>query len=233
VSIMDPAEKGRKAMTGPTLAAASRFKSYSPEHEEKVRQLQVKADPTLEALIRAWGEVITSPVYFGSHLTYHIGKSLKGINYSAEDVGRFSLIMHRFQNQERFVMNFGYDMGFFLSRLVHDCPDKTITIHTGNLEKRLEYLGYDNKKELVVNGDGGDRVGHGMYRGKLVINGDTGFQAGDEMTGGIIIIKGNAGDGVGRCMRGGEIRLEGTYESIGSGIEHGKIYHKEKRIFKK
>jgi len=68
------------------------------------------------------------------------------------------------------------------------------------------------ESKLVIDGPGGDLVGHEMTGGEIEVHGDAGDRAGAGMRGGLLRIEGRAGDelggpapGASRGMNGGEI----------------------------
>jgi len=92
-------------------------------------------------------------------------------------------------------------------------------------------LGYGMKGGSIhLMGDASKHVGGVMVGGRLTVTGNTGDLLGERMKGGIITVGGNTGRDVGKGMEGGEIHINGDFISLGTGIKHGKIYHKEKLI---
>ena len=86
---------------------------------------------------------------------------------------------------------------------------------------------------ITVDGHAGDEVGGGMKGGMIIVEGDSGGRIGWDMKGGMIIAKGAAGDEAGVQMGGGEICIDGDIGSISEDLQHGKIFHKGKRIVDK
>lgn len=240
-------------------AASKRFGRYKTEKEKTVRKADIKKDEVLKKFRAAWGvysreNSITFEGYY--ELAVLVVKELQ---YSSRDVERFSIALTEFQDEERFSER----AGAFLSALINNGKDRDYLIHTGQLDKPVERLGYRNTKNITINGDVGAQLGAHMREGSIIVEGDArnfvGLTmeggsitvdgnaeefVGFEMKGGRIIIEGNAGYGVG-VMRGGEIHLKGDYEDedlskgisdgeySGDGIYGGKIFHKGKLIVDK
>lgn len=199
----------------PVVAFGSRFGRYKPEEEKEVRKVEVKADRVLEQLIAAWKKLGDGRRY-GDALRY-----VADIDYSAKDVENFSITLAEFQDEERFADKAGY----LLSALVNNGKDTEYVIHTHHLSQKIDYLGYANTKNILVDGDAGNFVGQLMKGGKITVNGKAGEGAGMWLAGGAIIVNGNVDCSVGLGMTGGEISINGEIGSIVL-VGQGKIYHK-------
>ena len=228
------------------LALAGRFGKYKPEEEKEVRKIDVKEDKVLKQLKAAWRKFkhIGPPNLRRIEEIYeypyrHALKQVKGIRYSARDVESFTLALIGFQREK----NFSEKAGYFLSALINNCRDTDYVVHTQHLVKEINYLGFKNTKNVVVNGnighsigkcmkrgsitlncDVGERVGWDMKGGTITVNGNADVELGCGMEGGTIIVNGNAGYSLGFAMRGGIIILNGNADSrVGEGMEGGTI----------
>ncbi len=85
------------------------------------------------------------------------------------------------------------------------------TIHTNNPYEPINYVGFRNRGNTIIDGTVGDYAGLAMRSGTLHI-------------------LGNCGKQVGCFMRGGTIILEKKYEKISGSIYCGKIVHKKNTI---
>jgi len=171
---------------------------------------------------------------------YYIAKSSAPSEISSNNITEFSLLLGEHENKTYF-RDF---TGCYLSALINGSDDKDFKIFTNYLSKTIDWIGYENAKNIDVNGNAGDRVGSdmkkgkitvngnagdevgcGMEDGKITINGNAGYWVGDGMVDGKITINGNAGDLVGSDMKKGKITVNGNADGgVGSGMEGGKIY---------
>jgi hypothetical protein len=222
-----------------SLAVSKRFGRYKDEEEKAVRSSKVVEDRVLGQLKEAWMKV-----HLGDELGPACLRAIKGIQYSAKDVEKFSVALVEFQDE----VDFATKAGVFLSALVDSCRESEFIIRTRHLYGKIHFLGLHNTKNITIDGDAGHNLGlcmnggritvegtggwagRSMENGEIVINGGTGTEIGYSMTGGKITVKGNADARVGQGMCGGEIRLEGGYESLGWDQKGGKVYHKGKII---
>jgi len=225
---MEAVATQRKIRVPPAVAFGSRFGKYKPEEEKEVRKTEVKEDKALEQLKAAWKRFRYDPEdYEESWNCWNASKKVRGINYSARDVEKFSFALFEFQDEKYFSLK----AGTFLSVLINKGKDTDYVIHTRHLNKEIDGLGLFNTKNLVVDGNAGMDVGNGMKKGSITVNGNAGAYVGAGMEGGKITLNGNASHDVGQGMEGGEIHLEGNYGNLGYGMEGGKIYHEGKLIF--
>jgi len=226
---MNLATEPRKLSIPTITAASSRFGRFSRETGQDVRQIDVKRDPKLEAIIQVWKACnfdLNSPTTIDEHYEIWAGL-IKRINPSSCDIEKFCIALAQFQEEK----DFRNKAGFFLSALANHCQDHDVIIRTDHLLKRVNFLGYKNSRNIIVEGGVGEAIGILMLDGRLVINGDTLQAAGDGMMGGKLVINGFAGHGVGIRMRNGEIYLESDYENLQFFPEGGKIFHKGQLIW--
>jgi len=195
------------------LALAGRFGKYKPEEEKEVRKIDVKEDKVLKQLKAAWRKFkhIGPPNLRRIEEIYeypyrHALKQVKGIRYSAKDVESFTLALIGFQREK----NFSERAGYFLSALINNCRDTEYVVHTQHLVKKINYLGFKNTKNIVVNGNMGHSIGKCMKRGSITLNGDVGERVGWDMKDGTIIVNGNADVELGCGMEGGSISVNGN-----------------------
>jgi len=230
---------GRVVSVPLVVAIGSKFGKYRPEEEKEVRKVDVKKDEVLRQLKDAWRRY--GPRSWGVYIHEDALEAVRKISYTAADVEKFTIALAEFQNER----DLSVKAGVFLSALINNGKEIDFVIHTGHLTEGINYLGYENTKNILVNGNIGDYVGEQMKGGTIVVNGTAGKYVGDGMKGGAILVNGNtdtavgcvirggtitvngnASDFVGDCMKGGEIHLNGGYGSIAETIKKGKIYHK-------
>ncbi len=250
---MNLATEQRKQIIIPITAASSRFGKFAKESGQGVRQADVKKDEKLEAMIQAWKGFGSDWQGMGSdEFNYRNAAAfVKELNVSSEDIMRFCVALARYQETRRFPGK----AGIFLSALANSCQDAGVTLLTGNFQNRINHLGFKNTRDIIIEGDAGDHLGHfmktgsitlngnaardvgnEMESGSIIINGDAGNDPGWIMKGGTMIINGNAGAEVGALMSGGEIHLNGGFESIAGKICRiygGQIFHKGQLIWPK
>jgi len=223
----------------PVLAVGSRFGKYKPEEEKEVRKVQVKEDKVLKKLKTAWKKVKADAHRFCDDFHRDALKQVKGLDYSAKDVENFSIVLVEFQGEKYF----SDKAGAFLSALINNGKDSNYVIHTGHLARAIDFLGYKNTKNMIVNGNAGHNVGHGMQdgtinvngnaghfvgrameAGSIIVNGSAGWDIGYQMINGTIIVRGNAEFSVGAKMKGGSITMSGNAgENVGDEMEGGEI----------
>ncbi|MDD5171991.1 MAG: hypothetical protein PHF60_03055 [Candidatus ainarchaeum sp.] len=198
------------------LAIAKGFRGYGPEKESGLRETVVKEDEMLRQLKTVWetcnykGEV---------HTDYAaMCEAVKELGYSAKDVERFSIVLVEFQDEH----NFYYKAGVFLSALVNSCREDDLIIHTSHLTRHIDHLGYQNMKNITIEGDAGNIMG-GLGRGSIILNGNAGNYAGLNLLGGSIIVKGNVGEHVGNDMKSGSITVKGNAGDSMAGNMRGGI----------
>jgi hypothetical protein len=214
-------KKDRKTSDASVLEIGGRFSRYGKEKEVTVRETEIKEDKVIEQLkvvFRRLDEaVVPTPEKF-----YSIAlELLEGLTYSSDDVERFSLTLLEFKDEEYFREK----AGIFLSALINNGRDNDYTVHTNHLGISLSYLGYKNRKNILIKGDGGYGLGLWMESGSISVEGDVKIHVGWNMKGGTITVKGCARDEVGRGMNDGIIRIEGDAgSSVGNFMDGGEIH---------
>ena len=218
-----------------SLAASRVFRGLRPEVERAVRKFDAAQNEKLEAIIDAWGRFECK---IKLDEDYSAACSIaRGLAYSAAEVEAFSVALSASINGNAF------KAGVFMSALINTCADNDFIIHTRHHEEPIIVFGYQNIKNIIVEGDLGLAAAFLMEGGSITVEGDAGAQAGEMMTGGCLLIRGDCGDSLGRVMRGGriiiwgnpnydigdsmwdgEIRLEGDAGKLGE-IYGGRIFH--------
>lgn len=218
--------RARRARTVRT-AINRRFRGYKPEKERAVRTPKVKEDTTLRTLKDAWRNF---EWYKGTRydtLYKFACDAIEGIGYSAKDVEKFSLALAEFQDETWF----GTRAGMLLSALVNKGKGDGYTIHTNHLAVEIWWLGYENTRNITVEGRLGRFIGLSMDGGSITINGNVEAYIGISMKKGTMIVNGHAGNNIGYEMKGGEIHLNGTYQKLANNIRGGKVFHKGVQIY--
>ncbi len=149
------------------------------------------------------------------------------IKHSSVDVREFSIELKRY---EKLIDRSPGILGIFISALVNSCEEESLEVVTEHLNKKLNFLGFKNKKNLTIKGSTGYYAGKDMESGVLTIKGDTGNVCGEMILSGEIHVEGSAGNYVGRWSEGGEIHVKGKLGSIGDDCK-SKIYHKGVQIW--
>lgn len=218
--VVSPVEKSK---LNTSLSARRGFKRYGVNVDRaRVGKPIVKKDKVLEQLIAAFNKTKCSsrraPNYDTARNTiYAIGKTL----YSQKEIERFSRILPVFQHEDRF----GERAGMFLSALINLGYEKKYIVHTDPLIIPVDFLGYKNKKKILVKGDIGHSGGQGMHCGEMIVEGKAKSHVGFYLKGGCITVKQKAGDYIGSLMDNGRITIGGSSgEHIGWGMKGGVIH---------
>jgi len=214
-----------------TLKALDLFGKLNPEKRVEIIKPKVIRNETLDLIIEEYKEGLENLGLYkenklkieipeNEHAFYYIAKSSAPSEIQSKEITGFSLLLEEHENKndfERFT-------GCYLSALINSSKDKDFKIFTNYLSKTIDYIGCKNTKNIILNGNAGDRVGDRMKDGKITVNGNTGWGAGFFMENGKITINGNAGDGVGLGMKDGEITVNGNARwGVGSIMRDGKI----------
>jgi hypothetical protein len=189
------------------MAVSKRFGRFKDEDEKAVRKVEVKRDKVLEKLVDAWGKYPYDKEEGVGSAVLKVLLVIRGIRYSSKDVEKFSLALGEFQHEK----DFEYKAGIFLTALIIYGRGGEYTVHTGHLDKKINWLG------------AGTGLG-GAAAKSIIINGDVGNFLGADMAGGKITVNGDAGHEIGHFMSGGMIELNGGRGSLGVYVG-GKIYH--------
>jgi len=224
------------------LKLSDLFRKLYPEEKVEIVKTKVIRNETLDLIVEKYKEGLENcGLYSEKKLEikipknefdiYYIAKSSAPSKISSDNITEFSLLLDSLLLEEHENKEYFEDFtGCYLSALINKSKDKDFKIITNYLTKTIDNIGYENAKNIVVNGNAGGLVGHEMENGKITINGNAGGMVGGGMKDGEIIINGNAGFLVGEDMKNGEIRLNGYYIDISDYIHGGNIYHKRKLI---
>jgi hypothetical protein len=223
--------------------------SCSPNARQPLKKLQYLKDWGLDALTRL--NLMNSKnlrIMRGLWESYDPRKpegayrqaatAVRFLTCDAKDIEKFSLMLRMFNQDSKF----RWKAGFFLSALINYSGDENFVVHTKALHTRIDFLGFRNTKNILVNGSVGSKLGCSMKKGLMHINGDAKTWVGDGMKGGHVIIegsvvsdvgiymkggaitvKGNVGSRVGCHMSGGRIDVEGSAQDVGLGMSGGTI----------
>jgi len=220
-----------------TLKALDLFGKLDPEKKVEIIKPKVIRNETLDLIIEKYKEGLENyGLYLKGKLKikipsdeyscYYITKSSAPSKTSSDNITEFSLLLGEYENKKYF-KDF---IGCYLSALINSSDNKDFKIFTNYLLKTIDHIGYENAKNIDVNGNAGNWVGGYMKDGKITVTGNAGDWIGEEMKDGKITINGNAGGGVGDRMKNGKIHLNGDYKGLSKYISGGNIYHKDKLI---
>lgn len=151
----------------PVLAMANKFKGYKPEDEQITRNAEIKSNPVLESLKKAWRSCKCTD---WSKDYPRMLKAVEKLKYSSKDVEMFSIALAGFQGEK----DFADKAGMFLSALINNGNENDYTIRTGHLAVPPNYIGFRNTKNIVVKGDVGRGIALGMISGKIYFEGNIG-----------------------------------------------------------
>jgi formylmethanofuran dehydrogenase subunit C len=202
----------KKQESGPEagLAASKRFGRYKKETGKAVRETEIQGDEVLsrmrDALVGMRVEMTFELKEDDGYIYASSAVKGMGMEYSAEDVERFSLTLTGLEHGEEG----GRWAGMFLSALMNLGQEDSYRVHTTHLDVELEYLGYRNRKSIVVAGNGGHHLGERMSGGEINVTANVGESAGGSLTGGRLVVEGNAGEYLGNDMADGEILVRGN-----------------------
>ena len=143
-------------------------------------------------------------------------EQLAAIQSGSKDVMAFS----RKLKSHRHMEGIAAKAGLFISAMVATSAEQQFVISPNGLDKPLEYIGYENSKELVIIGDAGAHLGFRMTGGSIFVDGDAGTETGAHMTDGTIWVQGDAAERAGLFMRGGRIHIRGR---AGKDLGHGRV----------
>jgi len=197
--------------------ARRKFGGYKGEEPKIVRQAKVEENQALRQMAEAFQKF--NHDRYKNDAGYEKALQLvKGMDYTSADVTKFSILLADFQNEE----NFKEKAGLFLSALINHGTEQDYLVHVRLLDE-IQYLGYKNTKNIVIEGNCG-QIGNEMISGRITVIGNSGGRLGLRMKGGKIIVKGNSGSGIGEGMEGGTIIVEKDAEyNIGPSMKGGEI----------
>lgn len=219
-------ESATKGKFPASLKACDLLDKY--ERQEKTgnerKPRKVKGNKAVKAMQEAFRDILRMDFTF-----MHIQEKYDAINkhvvaqgmiYSARGILLFSISLAKFQGEKYFEDR----AGLFLSALMNNCNGQDFTVNTQSLGIGLSYIGYQNTKNIIVDGNSGACTGQSMISGTITVNGDADFYVGQSMQGGKITINGNAEWHTGARMADGEIMVHGNSGTYtGSEMKGGKI----------
>ncbi len=227
------AQQNVRVITNTTISR--NFGRYKQERPQSVRSADVKENEALKQLKQAWKNFSTDVhgEYNPTYIKYPIQeleegysnalKAIKNINYSAEDVEKFSIMLAEFQEDQE-EENFSGKAGLFLSALINSGKDENYVVHTKHLALPVDYLAYRNTKNVRVIGDVRHNFAELMSNGSGSVNGNALSSCGLHLIGGLVLINGDVRANLGDCMKGGRIIVNGnTSFRIGYHMEGGGI----------
>ncbi len=187
--------------------AKSPFSKLGPATEREVWKENAVKDERMERLLDAWNAVKYQSAYVYPEYNYsNMLKALGDFHCTQAELDAFYVILKSAENER----DFSPKAGMFISALVNTGSEENYHVSTRGFQKKLEYLGSWNEKDLTIDGDAGFALAYRCRRGTIVLNGNTGDEAGKEMSDSILTIKGNVGTHVGSESTGGTIVVEGS-----------------------
>jgi len=227
------------------------FDQLKPEKRVEIIKPKVKRNETLDIIVNGYEKGLENlGIYLEDKLKikipeyeddwYYIAKSSAPSKIPSNNITEFSLLLGEYENKKYFE-NF---TGWYLSALINSSKEQDFKIFTNYLTKTIDDIGYENVKnidvngnvgygvgdemkngEITINGNAGEGVGWDMKNGKITVNGNAGDLVGDGMKNGKIIVNGNAGEGVGWNMKDGEITVNGNAGNwVGWYMKGGEIH---------
>ncbi|MBI4919463.1 hypothetical protein HY837_06010, partial [archaeon] len=122
------------------------------QEEGKIRIVET---PALDLLCEQFKKCLNTGRFYEGYLNF-----LSSINYTAKDIRNLSLVLKKYETHKYFGMS-----GFLLSALINDCVEENFELVTRHLSKGFSYLGYRNRKNIIVIGDLEDHTGSHMQTG--------------------------------------------------------------------
>jgi len=214
-----------------TLKALDLFGKLQPEEKVEIIKPKVIRNETLDLIVRDYEKGLENyglylegklkiEITEGEPAIYYITKISAPSETPSNNITEFSLLLGEHENNKYFE-NF---TGWYLSDLINSSKEQDFKIFTNYLSKTIHYIGYENRKNIDVNGNAGRMVGEEMEGGKITVNGNAGRWVGCHMKDGEITINGNVEWGVGDEMKDGEITVNGNAgRMVGEYMEGGKI----------
>jgi len=111
---------------------------------------------------------------------------MASLQFTAIDIERFSIAIEEFSEDGIFPKK----AGIFLSAMIAASKDADFIVHTSHLSFPLEYLGFENTKNLKIIGNGGAFLCMRMGGGTVSVHGDTNGVLAKNMSGGTIVVYG-------------------------------------------
>jgi hypothetical protein len=213
--------KSERTFPHPLVLAVNRiFGRYRSEESHDVRNAKVKSDLALEELNKLYREIDRTYLFHSGYpvpndFAYErVNNSMKNRKYSAADLELFSISLTEFQDED----HFSAIAGLMLSALINNGKDTDYVIYTAHLNVPIDFLGYQNTKNIIVEGNVDSWVGNRMNCGTILVKGNAKDEIGYAMNNGILTVEGNAGNSVGKNLKGGSLIVKGSV-SYGIGTE--------------
>ncbi len=197
---------------------------YETVKEKSITELKRNTlilDKLCELFIDLKERFKTDPLESKRSIENHIRKA--SFSYEPWDITNFCFALPAFEKWK----NFESYTGYFLSSLINVHQEKTeneqeYLLVTKHLQKKIAYLGYENKSKLIIDGSVDSYFGK-CNEGYVLINGDANLYCGIYMNDGEIRLK-NADLYLGYFMNSGNIICEGNASSyVGYDMSNGGI----------
>ena len=195
------------------------LKQIGKQKEVEERQIEIRRNPKLDEICRDY-ETWLGDSKDDLDKDYERALEFSRREYSAKDIEDFSLELKRFEDKRGFE-----ESGLFLSALTNYSEKERFVIVTEHLSKKIDFIGYKNKKVVEVSGNAGNNVGW-HNSGEISVGGNAGNWVGLNNSG-KISVGGNAGDWVG-LNNSGEISVSGDAGNKVGWDNRGKIEIKGK-----
>jgi hypothetical protein len=214
----------RRRIEIPDMAAGRRFGAYKRQKERCIRENTVNESEGLKRLVELCRTIEIRTRRGRNHQEYdrrrfyrtydQILRSASQIEYSAEDVFAFSLMLNRFDDKEGPKL----ELSAFLSAIINAGREMGYSLSMYHTDGHFPFLGHRNTKDISIEGDI-DCIGTEMRGGTVVVDGSA-EHVGGHMEGGCITINGDC-HSLGSNMRGGKIVVKGN---VREGLRHRGSY---------
>ncbi len=225
------------------MALDDYLKELGKQEVQKEKRIKIVRNPILNLLFKKCQKWLDK----NAQSYKSAMEAIERVEYSSKDVKDLSLKLKELEEHKSFSWS-----GVFLSALINNSNEENFEVVTEHVFGEISWLGYDNKKNILVTGDCGSWTGHKMREGKITVSANTANSTGNKMIGGEILVKGSSGYWTGEEMSGGVIRVKGDVkeytgrQSVGGKIYVGgnigsiyddwcyaKIYQKNKKVWPK
>jgi hypothetical protein len=183
------------------------FDSLGEEDQQPIeRNIKIERNLTLDKLVKKFEKQLERDIGNGygnrsahqRHYDYALKNLSRGFGegISAQDVEQFSVLLSRYNDLISNWKTFAsFQAGVYLSAMVKTSEDDNFIIHTKQLQSPIYLIGFENTKNITVNGDVG-YCGCSMQGGRILVKGNA-KSVGDFNLGsfkeGEVEIKGNVG----------------------------------------
>lgn len=90
---------------------------------------------------------------------------ISDLSFRSKDISEFSRRIGKYSKEKSFSKS-----GLFLSALINCCVDEKIVLELGEIGRSIDYIGYLNEKEIIIEGDTGNLLGLNM-KGVIRVSG--------------------------------------------------------------